>query len=197
MGRNYLQGRYTPNQPKKYEGDIRKIDWRSSWELTAFKWCDRTKRVLKWSSEEVVIPYISPVDGKRHRYFVDLKFDYLMEDGSVRTFLVEIKPLAQTRPPRQAGKPENYMEKLKTYHVNQAKWEAARAYCKEVGWNFQIWTEEELIDGVKNDKDIQGKMAKNRRENREKKRVRSVVGRRAKKLAGKYYQERKKMLKRD
>ena len=73
MAYSFLQGLYTPKNPKKYIGDLRRITYRSSWELHAFKWCDFNTNVIQWNSEEVVVPYRSPVDGRMHRYFVDLK----------------------------------------------------------------------------------------------------------------------------
>ena len=32
---------------------------------------DSDPRIIEWSSEEIVVPYISPVDNRTHRYFVD------------------------------------------------------------------------------------------------------------------------------
>jgi len=28
------------------------------------KWCDNTSSVEEWGSEEIIIPYVSPVDGR-------------------------------------------------------------------------------------------------------------------------------------
>lgn len=146
MARNYVQGKFRPTNPNKYKGDVDNIVYRSSWELTAFKFCDSEKFVLKWSSETMVIPYCSPVDNRTHRYFVDLTVWVLTKTG-VKPYLIEIKPLAQTKPPRQTKNktPTRLLEEVKTYAVNQAKWKAARAFCNKNGFEFLIWTENELV----------------------------------------------------
>ena len=64
------------------------------------RYCDHTESVIKWSSEEVIIPYRSPIDGKRHRYFPDFWLRVLDGDGQIKETLIEIKPKAQTRPPK-------------------------------------------------------------------------------------------------
>ena len=56
------------------------------------KWCDSDEKCLQWSSEEVVIPYISPIDNKRHRYFPD----FLIQT-SKGWFLIEVKPQVETK----------------------------------------------------------------------------------------------------
>jgi trans-aconitate methyltransferase len=64
-------GKYRPISPQKYKGNPTEIYYRSLWELRFMKWCDENKKVLEWGSEEIVVPYRSPLDGKYHRYFVD------------------------------------------------------------------------------------------------------------------------------
>lgn len=183
MGYNFLQGLYNPNHPEKYSGDLKKIVFRSSYELAAFKWCDRAKHVISWSSEEVVIPYISPVDNRKHRYFMDLKIVFDIGNGKCKTVLVEIKPETQTKPPRKGGKPEKYLERVKTYEVNQAKWAAAEQFAKERGWGFVKWTEEHLINGVQDDKEINARMREQRAKKRKDRERNSIIHKRAMKLA--------------
>lgn len=149
------KGKFKPKNPHKYEGDVTNIVWRSQWEALFMRYVDMHPHVVKWSSEEVVIPYISPVDGRWHRYFMDFKVT--MKKGDVtQTVLVEVKPHKQTLPPDiskakmlKGGKPGmRYLNEVKTYGINQAKWEAAREYCADRGWTFLIFTEYEL--GLKN-----------------------------------------------
>ena len=90
------RGKYKVKNPDKYAGDHRLVIYRSMWERFAFKWCENNDRVKSWSSEETIIPYVSAIDNKYHRYFPDLKIN--MKDG--RTILVEIKPDKQTKPPK-------------------------------------------------------------------------------------------------
>ena len=100
-----------------------------------------------------MIPYISPVDNRPHRYFMDLTIWYQKQDGTIGKTLVEIKPFAQTQEPmKKQGKPtRRYMEEVSTYLVNQAKWSATKILCEKEGWGFTIWTEKELIPDGKMD----------------------------------------------
>ena len=64
---------YKPLFPEKYTGDPTSIIMRSSWETMFANWCDKNPAIVKWSSEETIIPYRCPTDNKIHRYFVDFK----------------------------------------------------------------------------------------------------------------------------
>lgn len=145
MSRHYHQGKYTPKSPEKYEGDPTQIIYRSSWELKFFNWCDSNPAVLKWSSEETVIPYLCPTDNRIHRYFVDAKIKVKDKTGSLKTYLVEIKPDRQTRPPEvPKRKTKQYISEVMTWGKNEAKWKAAREYCKDRKMEFVILTEYDL-----------------------------------------------------
>ena len=121
------------------------------WEKAFLLWCDMTPAVLAYGSEEMVIPYISPLDGKPHRYFVDFFVVVRQSNGGTKKFAVEIKPLAQTRPPKITKRvlTESLKYQLDTYAVNQAKWEAAKKFCNQQGIEFIILTEVELLKGKK------------------------------------------------
>jgi hypothetical protein len=135
----YLQGKFTPINEAKYNGDASCIIYRSSWERIAFKWVDTSKDVLKWSSEEIIVPYISPLDNKVHRYYPDM---YIQTNS--QEFLVEIKPEKETRLPKNK-KGKHFEKQLRTYVVNQAKWKAAKEYAEQKGWVFKIITEKTLL----------------------------------------------------
>jgi len=141
------KGKYTLKFPGKYTGDKDKIQYRSLWERQVFRWCEETSIIKYWNSETVIIPYICKTDSKAHRYFVDLKV--VFENG--KTFLIEIKPDKETKPPRKAKIiTEAYVKSVLTYIKNQSKWEAADKYAKERGWEFQVWTEKTLKNlGIK------------------------------------------------
>ena len=137
--------KFKPLYPEKYDGDPTNIVMRSSWETRFASWCDRNSSVIKWSSEETVVPYRSPVDNKIHRYFVDFKIQTRDKTGKLSTYLVEVKPSKQTKPPDYPGrKTKRYLTEASTFVVNQAKWKAADEYCKDRGWYFKIITEYEL-----------------------------------------------------
>ena len=141
----YYQGKYVPRNPQKYQGDPTDIIFRSSWERKFMVWCDSNSAVIKWSSETTVIPYICPTDNRMHRYFVDFKIQVRDKDGNVKTYLVEIKPDVQTRPPATPKrKTKRYLTEVMTWGKNDAKWKYAREYCKDRGIEFVILTEKHL-----------------------------------------------------
>lgn len=147
-------GRFRPKNPAKYKGDPSRIIYRSMWEFKFFRHIDVHPDVLWWQSEEVIVPYYSPIDGKRHRYYPDVIIHTKTPGGGTKTMMIEIKPKAQTRPPDIANKKTSkgrvsrrYLNEVKTWGTNEAKWKAARAYCAQRGWEFQIYTEDQL--GIK------------------------------------------------
>ena len=143
----YKQGYYIPKNPKKYNGNVSNIKYRSSWELRVFKYMDDKPHVLEWSSEEVVIPYRSPVDTKLHRYFPDIWARMIGEDGRTKTYLIEIKPEAQANEPKIKKRiTKQYITEVCTYAINQAKWKAAREYCLDRHWEFIVLTEKDLFE---------------------------------------------------
>ncbi len=148
MARSYMQGFFSPLNPRKYQGDRNQIIFRSSWERTAFNFCDTEKAIKKWASEEVIIPYTCPLTGKARRYFVDMWIQTI--DG--KEFLIEIKPYAQTQEPRKGKGPKaekRYQEEVVEYLTNQAKWKAAREFCAKRNMDFVIWHEGILYPGDK------------------------------------------------
>jgi cyclophilin family peptidyl-prolyl cis-trans isomerase len=109
---------------------------------------DSHPSILKWSSEELAIPYFSPVDRRLHRYFPDFLIQKKDVKGTTSTVLVEVKPKNQTQPPKKKTRTtKKYINEVKTYAINEAKWKAALEYCKDRGWEFMIMTEKEL--GIK------------------------------------------------
>ena len=134
------KGKYKVKNRSKYKGDVDNVIYRSLWERNCFRWCDENSEVKYWSSEEIVIPYLYEVDKKIHRYFMDLKIVY----KSGKTVLVEIKPEKQTKPPTGDKRTKKYITEGYTWVKNINKWEAAKEYAKDRGWDFQIWTEKEL-----------------------------------------------------
>lgn len=144
MAKQYLQGKYTPKNPKKYRGDPTQVTYRSSWERKIMKWLDDHPTCIQWSSEEIVIPYYSPIDDKPHRYFVDFFAEFKTKEGS-KKFLIEVKPDSQTRFPEKGNKKQKtFLTEAMTYAVNDAKWKAAKKFAQERGMEFIIITEKEL-----------------------------------------------------
>ncbi len=135
---------YRPSFPKKYSGNPNNIICRSSWETKFCGWCDLNENIIEWGSEEFFIPYRAP-DGKVRRYFPDFLIKVKENNGKVKTYVIEVKPLKQTKPPKKRKKvSKSYIYECQTYAVNQAKWKAANEWSKDRGVEFKIITEREL-----------------------------------------------------
>jgi hypothetical protein len=141
--KHFQKGQYIPKNPHKYNGDINKIVYRSSYELEMHRFLDTNERVLRWSSECVVIPYIKPTDGKIHRYFPDYWVEYVNKDGEILQEIIEVKPKTQTRAPRANNKQKLYEQA--TWQINNAKWAAAAAFCAKHNMKFRIITERSVF----------------------------------------------------
>lgn len=150
IGTKSLKGRFKPRNFMKYKGNPTQIFYRSSWELKLMMAFDSNPNILEWNSECIVIPYMSPKDNKVHRYFPDFYIKTRKADGMIEKSLVEVKPHSQTKPPSKKSK--HLTEEVMTYAVNQAKWDAAKAYCQAKGYKFMIVTENDLGLGRKRKK---------------------------------------------
>ena len=93
-------GLFRPRHPEKYMGDHTNIVYRSSWEARVMNKLDLSSWCIAWASEEMTIPYVSPVDGKYHRYFPDFLVKYRDKNGITKTMMIEVKPQKQTEPPK-------------------------------------------------------------------------------------------------
>lgn len=141
----FKQGKFRPLNPEKYIGKLQEITFRSSWEQKFMTWCDLNPSVVKWNSEGLVIPYFSQADGKERRYFIDFMIQIRDAEGKLRTLIVEIKPEAQTKPPKPNKRnPKRYLEECYTYQVNQDKWAHAAEWAKQNGVEFRILNEYDL-----------------------------------------------------
>jgi hypothetical protein len=140
-----VDGKFQPKNPKKYKGDYRNIVFRSSWELTVFKYLDTSPSVIQWSSEEFFVPYKHPFTGRFSRYFPDIWLKYKNKEGTITQTVWEIKPKKYTEQPRiPKRKTKNWKYTTQQYIINKAKWESCEEFCKKKGYNFQVITEEHL-----------------------------------------------------
>jgi hypothetical protein len=142
------RGKFQPSYPKKYKGDVRNIIYRSLWERKFMVYCDLNENILEWGSEEIALPYRSPIDNRIHRYFPDFYIKYKNKSGKIVKSLIEVKPLKQTTPPpKPQRQTKGYLFEAYEYAKNQAKWEAAREWCLDRGYEFKVLTESDL--GIK------------------------------------------------
>jgi hypothetical protein len=138
-------GLFKPKNPQKYVGDPTNIVYRSSWECKVMSWLDRNPSIISWASEELIIPYKSPVDNRMHRYFPDFVVKVQNKEGKTKTMVLEVKPKKQSLPPEPRKRvTKQYINEVMTYGVNQAKWHAANEFCLDRGWEFRVLTEKDL-----------------------------------------------------
>ena len=139
------KGKFKPKNPEKYKGDPTNIIYRSLWEMRFMRYLDQHQDILNWASEEVIIPYISPVDKRVHRYFPDFWVKMRSYDGAINTMIIEIKPSKETKIPKKPEKlTRRFINEARTYSVNTAKWKAAEQFCNDRNWQFKVLTEKEL-----------------------------------------------------
>ena len=138
-------GKFKPSNTNKYKGDPTNIIYRSLWERKFMVWCDNNENVLEWGSEEIIIPYRSPVDNRVHRYFPDFYVKTRTRAGKLSKNIIEVKPFVQTQEPKRKKRiTKKYLSEVKTFVINDAKWKAADEYCKDRRMTFLILTENEL-----------------------------------------------------
>jgi hypothetical protein len=140
--KTFRKGLFNPRNPQKYQGDIKNIVYRSSWEKMFFEFCDNNVNVLKWGSEILKIPYIKPTDGEIHHYYPDVFIQYRDKDGNIQNEVIEIKPEKQVDITK--NKKLSLYEQV-TYAINVSKWKYATAFCKKHNIRFRVLTEKQLF----------------------------------------------------
>jgi hypothetical protein len=139
------KGKYYPSFPRKYKGDPTNIVYRSLWERKFMVYCDKNQNILEWASEEIAIPYRSPIDNRMHRYFPDFYMKVKETNGKIKNYMIEVKPAKQTKPPKKPKRQtKGYIREAYEYARNQAKWKMAKEFCADRQWEFKVVTEKEL-----------------------------------------------------
>ncbi len=139
------KGKYYPSFPRKYKGDPTNIIYRSLWERKFMVYCDKNQNILEWASEEIAIPYRSPIDNRVHRYFPDFYMKVKETNGKIKNYVIEVKPAKQTKPPKKPKRQtKGYIREAYEYARNQAKWKMAKEFCADRQWEFKVVTEKEL-----------------------------------------------------
>jgi len=136
----FAQGRFEMKNPEKYVG--KKIPLaRSSWEFVFMRMLDEHQGVEKWASESIQIPYRDPFTGKYTIYVPDFFIVYNDKTGGKHAEVVEVKPESQTVLEKVGKSRYNQEQYVKT----MAKWEAARAWCKQQGLRFRVVNEGDIF----------------------------------------------------
>ena len=132
------KGKYRPKNRQKYKGDVGEVVYRSLWELKFMKYCDTNNKILKWSSEEIIIPYKSPVDNRVHRYFPDFYVKYKDIKGKIREKVVEIKPAKQVKEPKmQKRRTKNMSLRFTPMPLIRQNGRQQRIFVKIEGGSFK------------------------------------------------------------
>jgi hypothetical protein len=105
------------------------------------RFCDEHPSVSQWASEAIKIPYRNPLTGKHTIYVPDFFIVYADKRGRQKVELIEVKPANQAIKEKTGRSRANQA----SYILNQAKWEAARAYCKQKGMLFRVVTEADIF----------------------------------------------------
>jgi hypothetical protein len=138
--RKFAQGKFQPKNPQKYIG-IGTPSYRSSWEFAFMTFCDNNPAVTNWASESIKIPYRNPFTGKQTVYVPDFFINYVDKNGKMHAEVIEVKPLKQTSL-REAGRSKHAQAHAV---LNMAKWEAARAWCKQQNVFFRVISENDIF----------------------------------------------------
>lgn len=161
----WSQGYFYPTNKEKCLSGVN--IFRSSWEESFMKWCDRNPAVVRWASEPISIKYMNPVanleyckknnlnpkdprNWKLSNYFVDFWVEIKSKNGNIKKIFIEIKPYSQTLPPdpitskSSLKEQKSYCHIAETYLMNKAKWDAAKKYFNERGADFCVFTEHTL-----------------------------------------------------
>ena len=139
------KGKYYPSFPRKYKGDPTNIIYRSLWERKFMVYCDKNQNILEWASEEIAIPYRSPIDNRVHRYFPDFYMKVRETNGKIKNYVIEVKPAKQTKPPTKPKRQtKGYIREAYEYARNQAKWKMSKEFCADRQWEFKVVSEKEI-----------------------------------------------------
>ena len=136
----FAQGKFTLKNPDKYVGKGTPT-YRSSWEFAFMRFCDEHKAIEQWASEPIKIPYRNPLNGKQTIYVPDFFICYNDAKGRRRIEVIEVKPENQTVKEKLGRSRHNQAH----WVLNQAKWEAARAWCKQQGIYFRVVNETDIF----------------------------------------------------
>jgi hypothetical protein len=145
MATKFQQGTYKPTNSNRYIGK-HLPKYRSGWELKFMRFCDSHPSVVAWASESHRIPYFNPIKNKQTMYVPDFFIIYEDKNKQRHAEFIEIKPAGQI-----LGNARSAGQKAQAV-VNEAKWQAAKAFCDRQGVGFRVLTEHELFNNPKKTK---------------------------------------------
>lgn len=120
-GQHFEQGSYYSTKTR------RNVKYRSSWEKTLMENLDKNNSILSYLHEPMAIQF--KFKNKDKNYIPDF---LIYSTKNIK--LIELKP-----------------KKFLKTEENQAKFKAAREFCKERGIIFEIWTEKDYVEKSQNE----------------------------------------------
>jgi len=169
------QGYYHVKNREKYIGDPNLVVYRSGWEWSFCAWADASPSILRWSSEPIKVPYLdritpleenvklgldpnNPRNWKKKNYNTDFWIEIDKGGDRPEKWFIEVKPkkdlirpepISSTSPLREVKK---YNARMKTYIINESKFEALNKWAESHGAKFWVFHEDTLrkygiIDG--------------------------------------------------
>jgi hypothetical protein len=147
---DWYQGYYDVVNKEKYLGTT-PPSFRSSWEKKMCNFFDLGENTIRWGFECITIPYMFDLDGRVHKYITDFYAEIKDNNGDIKRYIFEIKPLKQCSkpiPPKINNQKamKRFMYESKQYVMNQNKWKAVTAYCKNKNIEFKVLTEKEIFN---------------------------------------------------
>lgn len=136
----YAQGQFQIKNPEKYVG-LKTPTYRSSWEFVFMQFCDNNPNIVQWASEAIRVNYRNPLTGKNTIYVPDFLIVYVDAAGKQHAEVIEVKPTKETSLQEAGKSPRAQAAAI----INLAKWEAARAWCRQQGLTFRVVTEQEIF----------------------------------------------------
>jgi hypothetical protein len=144
----YRGGVYHPINVDKYVGEG-PIICRSSWERKYCQYCDLKDEVLKWASEPFKVKYYNPLTKKEHTYYPDFYVKAITSSGTIKEYIVEIKPSSYLKKPVQPKRNtekaiSNYKYLYESFIKNYAKAKTCKMYAADRNMEYIILTEKSL-----------------------------------------------------
>lgn len=139
MSSSWHQGIFEPINKNKCM-NAKPIRYMSGWERRIMQILDTNPCVIRWSSENIPIPYYHPIKKKECIYLPDLYVEIKDAKGIVHKYMYEVKPAKEAFTSRAKTR----YDKISLL-VNMFKWKEAQKFCKRYGITFKILTEEQLF----------------------------------------------------
>lgn len=146
--KRFHQGYVKLIHPEKFIGDYSEkvgVPYRSGLEYRFIKTIDSSEVCIRWTYEHdaFIIPYMSPIDHRQHRYYPDFYVEVRLYNGETKRYLVEVKAQKDTQKPdpKKFKDRSSYAYQLRQSLLVEVKRRAAENWCKQHGLQYLFVTE--------------------------------------------------------